>query len=44
MIKLVARGNITEGVILKLKSFFYVPKEIEDICIVFDATVIGLNI
>ena len=39
MRKLVARGYITEGVILELTLLFYVPKEKDDICMVFDATV-----
>ena len=43
MIKLVARGYITEGVILSLKSFFSVPKGTDDIRMVFNVTVSGLN-
>ena len=41
--KLVARGYITEGVILVPTSFFYVPKVTEDICMVFDSTVSRVN-
>ena len=41
--KLVARGYIIEGVILTLTSLFSVTKVTEDICMVFDATVSGLN-
>ena len=41
--KLVARGYISEGVILALTSLFYVPKGKYDIRMVFDATVSGLN-
>ena len=41
--KLVSRGYIMEGVILALTSFFAVPKGIDDIHMVFDATVSGLN-
>ena len=43
MIKLVARIYITKGVIISLTSFFYVPKVTDDIIILFDATVSGLN-
>ena len=43
MSKLVARGYIMEGVILALTSLFYVPKGTDDIRMVFDATVSGLN-
>ena len=37
--KLVSRGYSTEGVILALMYFFYVPKGTEDIFMVFNATV-----
>ena len=43
MMKLVARGYITEGEILAMTPLFYVPKVTEDILMVFDATVSGLN-
>ena len=43
MSKLFARGYITEGVILILTSFFYVPKGTGDICMVFNATLSGLK-
>ena len=43
MNKLVARGYITEEVILALTSFFSVPKGTDYIHMVFDATVIVLN-
>ena len=43
MSKLVARGYIMEEVILSLTSFFYVSKVTYDICMVFDATVSGIN-
>ena len=43
MSKLVARGYITEGVILSLKYFFSVPKVTDDIRMVFNVTVSGLN-
>ena len=43
MIKFVARGFITEVIILALISFFSVPKVTEDIHMVFDATLSGLN-
>ena len=41
--KLVARGYITEVVILALTSFFTVPKVTDGIRMVFDATEIGIN-
>ena len=41
--KLVDRSYITEGVILALTSFFYVTKGTDDIRMVFDATLSGLN-
>ena len=41
--KLVSRGYITEGVILTLISFFFVPKRTDNIRIVFYATVSQLN-
>ena len=40
---LVARAYITEGVILKLTPFFYVPKGTYDIHMLFDEMVSGLN-
>ena len=40
---MVFRGYITEGVILALAYFFYMPKETEDICIVCDTNVSGIN-
>ena len=43
MSKLVARGYTTEGVILELTSLFYVPKVTDDIRMVFDETMSGLN-
>ena len=43
MNKLVARGYITEEVILALTSFFSVPKGTDYIHMVFGATVIVLN-
>ena len=43
MRKLVARGYTTEGLILALLSLFSVPKVIDDIRMVFDETVSGLN-
>ena len=43
MRKLVARGYITEGVILTLASFFSVPKGTHGIFMVFDATVSGIK-
>ena len=43
MSKLVARGYITELVILALTSLFSVPKVTYDIRMVFDETVSGLN-
>ena len=43
MRKLVARGYIKEGVTLALTSFFSVPNGINDVRMVFDATVSGLN-
>ena len=43
MDKLVARVYITEGVILAPTPFFYVPKETDDIRMVFDLTLSGLN-
>ena len=43
MSKLVVRGYITEGVILALTSFFYVPKGTYDIRMVFDENLCGLN-
>ena len=43
MSKLVARGYITEGVILTLTPFSFVTKGTDDIHMVFDATVSGLN-
>ena len=44
MSTLVARGYIPEGVILALTSFFYLPKETDDIHIVFDVNVSRLNV
>ena len=41
--KLVARGYTTEGVVLALMSFFYVPKVTENIIMVFNANVSGIN-
>ena len=43
MRKLVSRGYITEGVILEMTYFFYVPKGAEDIHMVFDEIISGLN-
>ena len=43
MRKKFARGYITEGVILALTSFFYVPKGTDDILIMFYTTVSGIN-
>ena len=43
MSKLVARGYITEGVILAFTSFFSFPKSTEYIRMVFDNTVSGLK-
>ena len=43
MSKLVARGYITEGVILALTYLFSVPKVTDDIRMVFDATMSGIN-
>ena len=43
MNKLVDRGYIIEGVILVLTYFFSVNKGTDDICMVFDVTVSGLN-
>ena len=43
MRELVARGYITEGIILALTSLFYVPKGTDDIGTVFDATVSGIK-
>ena len=43
MRKLVARGYITEGVILTQISFFSVPKGTDDIRILFYVTVSGLK-
>ena len=43
MSKLFARGYITEGVILILTSFFYVPKGTGDIFMVFNAALSGLK-
>ena len=43
MRKLVTRGYITEGGILALTYFFYVPKVTEDIHMVFDATLRKIN-
>ena len=42
MSKLVARGYITEGVILANTSFFSVPNGINNIYMVFDATDSGI--
>ena len=41
--KLIARGYSMEGVILTLTSFFYVPNVEDDIHMVFDTTVSGIN-
>ena len=41
--QIVARGYITEVVILTLTYLFSVPKETDDIPMVFDATASGLN-
>ena len=43
MRKLVARGYITEGVILALKYLFSMPKGTDDIHMMFDETVIVIN-
>ena len=43
MSKMVARGYITEGVIIALASFLYVPKGTENIHMVFDVTIIGIK-
>ena len=43
MKKMVARGCIMEEMILSLTSFFYMPKVKDDILMVFDATISGLN-
>ena len=43
MRKLVTKGYITEGVILGMTSLFFVLKRIDDIRMVFDATLSGLN-
>ena len=43
MNKLVARRCIMEGVIFALTPFFSVPKGTEDIHMVFNATISGLN-
>ena len=43
MSKLVARGYITEGVILALTYLLSVPKVTDDIRMVFDATMSGIN-
>ena len=42
MSKLVARGYITEGVVLANTSFFSVPNGIDNIYMVFDATDSGI--
>ena len=43
MSKLVVRGYISEGVILALRSLFPVPRVVKYICMVFGATISGLN-
>ena len=43
MSKLVARGYITEVVIIALTYFFSLPLVTEDIYMIFDATVSGIN-
>ena len=43
MSKLFSRGYIIKGLILALTSFFSMPKGTNDIRIVFDASVRGLN-
>lgn len=43
MIKLVSRGYIMELVILALTYFFSVTKVTDDICMVYNANLRGLN-